>query len=177
MCLTDTLVYSTAWLENSCWEQGLGVSNWGCFGESLDFRTQRTQPTPGASEVAPVFRNSDRLRPGPCLSARWTSAPGDKAQSCGRLENKKGKPRAWLHRLHFRVPSRDQCEPFAPVGLCPSGSLGSSGAWPPQRRASTTGPWPLIAAKCKAVSPQRPGFSELHSFDSQVPGMRIQDLH
>ena len=54
-------------------------------------------------------------------------------------------------------PSRDRCEPFAPVGLCPSGSLGSSGAWPPRRRASTTGRWPSFAASCKAVSPQRLG--------------------
>ena len=97
----------------------------------------------------------------------------------GTREKGSSQPRARLQKLvHFHVLSWDRCEsPFAPVGLCPSGSLGSSGAWPPRRRASTTGRRPRSAARCKAVVPQRPGFSELHSFDSQAPGMRIQDLH
>ena len=63
-----------------------------------------------------------------------------------------------------------------PVGLCPLGSLGSSGAWPSRRGASTTGPLPFFAAWCKADIPQWPGFCQLHSVDSHAPGMRIQDL-
>ena len=43
----------------------------------------------GSSGVALVSRNRGRLRPGPPTSARLTSAPGEKAHSCERLETKR----------------------------------------------------------------------------------------
>ena len=64
----------------------------------------------------------------------------------GTREKGSSLPRAWSKdSFTFMFPLRTGVT-LCPCRAVPVGLSGGSGAWPPRGRASTTGPWPFLAA-------------------------------